>query len=236
MRMSNLKIPSIGKDRLKSMFFSKSIAFDQQEELSDSVLVSPSDAVSSNAETRFIEKLKAGEAKAFDDFVVRYSSNVYALLIRLTQDEEEAKDLTQETFLRALKAIKNFRGDADLKTWLYRIAVNESRNRFRWWKRRNKSLTLSLDAENAANEKPLSERISDNSEDPEMETLRRERERALHQALRELPTNFREVIVLRDIEGLTYEEVAIALKMNVGTVKSRIARGREELRKKLTDF
>jgi len=218
------------------MFFSKSITFDQQEELSDSVLVSPSDAVSSNAETRFIEKLKAGEAKAFDDFVVRYSSNVYALLIRLTQDEEEAKDLTQETFLRALKAIKNFRGDADLKTWLYRIAVNESRNRFRWWKRRNKSLTLSLDAENAANEKPLSERISDNSEDPEMETLRRERERALHQALRELPTNFREVIVLRDIEGLTYEEVAIALKMNVGTVKSRIARGREELRKKLTDF
>lgn len=233
--MSSLKISSIGKGRLREMFFSKSMTFDQ-EELGDATLAAHSDAVSSNAETRFIEKLKAGEAQAFDDFVIKYSANVYALLIRLTQDEEEARDLTQETFLRALKAIRNFRGDADLKTWLYRIAVNESRNRFRWWKRRNRSLTISLDAEDNSNEKPLSERISDSAENPEMETLRRERERALRQALGELPTNFREVIVLRDIEGLTYEEVAAALETNVGTVKSRIARGREELRKKLSSF
>lgn len=233
--MSNLKIPSIGKDRLEGMFFSKSMTFDQ-EELSDATLAARSDAVSSSAETKFIERLKAGEAQAFDDFVIRYSANVYALLVRLTEDEEEAKDLTQETFLRALKAVKNFRGDADLKTWLYRIAVNESRNRFRWWKRRNRSSTFSLDSESNSNEKPLSERISDDSETPEMETLRHERERALRQALRELSANFREVVILRDIEGLTYEEVAAALETNVGTVKSRIARGREELRKKLSGF
>lgn len=217
------------------MFFSKSMTFDQ-EELSDASLAAHSKAVGSSAETEFIEKLKAGDATAFDDFVIRYSTNVYALLIRLTEDEEEARDLTQETFLRALKAIKNFRGDADLKTWLYRIAVNESRNRFRWWKRRNRNLTISLDAEKDFSEKPLSERISDDSENPEMETLRREREQALKKALHELPTNFREVIVLRDIEGLTYEEVAVALETNVGTIKSRIARGREELRKKLSGF
>lgn len=217
------------------MFFSKSITFDP-EELGDAASAARSGSVGSSAEIEFIEKLKAGEADAFDEFVIKYSSNVYALLIRLTEDEEEAKDLTQETFLRALKSVKNFRGDADLKTWLYRIAVNESRNRFRWWKRRNQSSVLSLDTPNKGDEKPLSERVSDNSENPEEETLRRERERLLRQALSELSANFREVIVLRDIEGLSYEEVAAALETNVGTVKSRIARGREELRKKLKGF
>jgi RNA polymerase sigma-70 factor (ECF subfamily) len=156
--------------------------------------------------------------------------------MRLTEDEEEARDLTQETFLSALKAIKNFRGEADLKTWLYRIAVNESRNRFRWWKRRHRSAIVSLDAENPQTQTAMHESISDPAENPEAETLRRERERALRRALTELPTNFREVIVLRDLEGLSYEEVATTLETNVGTVKSRIARGREELRKKLSGF
>lgn len=217
------------------MFFSKSMTFDQ-EELHEAALAAGSDNAFSTAEARFIEKLKAGEAQAFDDFVARYSPNVFALLIRLTEDEEEARDLTQDTFLRALKSIKNFRGQADLKTWLYRIAVNESRNRFRWWKRRNKSSTISLDAEMNSSEKPLSETISGDCESPETATLRRERERALRLALRELPVNFREVVILRDIEGLSYEEVAAALQTNVGTVKSRIARGREELRRKLNGF
>lgn len=233
--MSSLKVSNIGKDSLEDMFFSKSMTFDQ-EELGEAASAARSELSGSSAEARFIERLKAGDAQAFDDFVIRYSQNVFALLIRLTEDEEEARDLTQDTFLRALKAIRNFRGDADLKTWLYRIAVNESRNRFRWWKRRNKSSMISLDAEMNSSEKPLSETISDDSESPEMETLRRERERALRSALHELPVNFREVVILRDIEGLTYEEVAVALKTNVGTVKSRIARGREELRKKLSGF
>jgi RNA polymerase sigma-70 factor (ECF subfamily) len=217
------------------MFFSKSMAFDQ-EELGEVALAASSNSVYSAIEREFIEKLKAGDPDAFDKLVTQYSANVYAVLMRLTEDEEEARDLTQETFLSALKALKNFRGDADLKTWLYRIAVNESRNRFRWWKRRNRNSIVSLDAENPNTQTPLCESISDTSENPEAETLRRERERALRQALNELPTNFREVIVLRDLEGLSYEEVATALETNVGTVKSRIARGREELRKKLSGF
>jgi RNA polymerase sigma-70 factor (ECF subfamily) len=125
--------------------------------------------------------------------------------------------------------VKNFRGDADLKTWLYRIAVNQSRNRFRWWKRRKADSTFSLDED----ENPLSERIQSNSENPEMATLRKEREFLLRKALQELPDNFKEVVILRDIEGLSYEEIANLLQTNVGTVKSRIARGREELRRKL---
>ncbi len=217
------------------MFFSKSITLDQ-EELGEVALAASSSSVYSTIENVFIERLKAGEAEAFDELVNQYSANVYAVLMRLTEDEEEARDLTQDTFLSALKAIKNFRGEADLKTWLYRIAVNESRNRFRWWKRRNRSSTVSLDAETAFGQTPLSESLSDSGENPEMETLRHEREDALRKALNGLPTNFREVIVLRDIEGLSYEEVATALETNVGTVKSRIARGREELRKKLSGF
>jgi len=217
------------------MFFSKSITFDQ-EELGEVALAASSNSVYSTIENVFIERLKAGEAEAFDELVNQYSANVYAVLIRLTEDEEEARDLTQDTFLSALKAIKNFRGEADLKTWLYRIAVNESRNRFRWWKRRNRSSTVSLDAETVFGQTPLSESLSDSAENPEMEALRHEREHALRQALNSLPTNFREVIVLRDIEGLSYEEVATALETNVGTVKSRISRGREELRKKLSGF
>lgn len=232
--MSSLNISEFGKEQEGLMFFGKSITFDQ-EDISGISLAAQSQSASSAIENGFIEKLKAGEAEAFDEFVIKYSSNVYALLVRLTEDEEEARDLTQETFLRALKAIKNFRGDADLKTWLYRIAVNESRNRFRWWKRRNKSTTFSLDAA-SAEEKPLSETISDNSENPEAGVLRREREQALRKALRELPTHYRELIILRDIEGLTYEETAAALGKNIGTVKSGIARGREELRKKLSGF
>lgn len=217
------------------MFFSKSIAFDE-EALSGASQAAYSNSVISPLESEFVEKLKAGDAEAFDDFVKRYSGNVFSLLARLTEDDEEARDLTQETFLRALKSIAKFRGDADLKTWLYRIAVNESRNHFRWWKRRKKSTTFSLDAQSARGEMTFSETIADKADNPERLILRRERETALRSALKEISVSLREAIVLRDIEGLTYEEVAAALEINVGTVKSRIARGREELRKKLIGF
>jgi RNA polymerase sigma-70 factor (ECF subfamily) len=238
--MSNLKFSLLETAEMKkrrAMFFSKSITFDEGELTSVGVSATQVSSARSNVETEFLERLKNGDAQAFDALVVRYSSDVYAFLIRLTEDVEEARDLTQETFLRAFKSVKNFRGDADLKTWLFRIAINESRNRFRWWKRRKSNVTVSLDAENPLTETPMSETLSSKSAaNPETETLRREREKALRQALLELPENFREAVILRDIEGFTYEEIAVALEANVGTVKSRIARGREELRKKLNGF
>ena len=232
--MSNLKFSQSEEEKRQIMFFNQSTTFDQEE--LKTVAVAAQSSVVSNAEFEFVERLKAGDANAFDIFVNRYSANVYALLFRLTENAEEAQDLTQDTFLRALKAIKNFRGEANLKTWLFRIAINESKNRWRWWKRRKNDLTISLDAENAFTETPLSETIADTSENPETEILRREREFQLKKMLGELPQNFREVIILRDIEGLSYEEIAVALSANVGTIKSRIARGREELRKKLSGF
>jgi RNA polymerase sigma-70 factor (ECF subfamily) len=217
------------------MFFSKSIAFDE-EELGSVALATGSASAHSSVETGFIERLKAGEAKAFDLLVTRYSNDVYALLFRVTQDAEEAGDLTQETFLSALKAIKKFRGEADLKTWLFRIAINESRNRFRWWKRRFREKTISLDAPVGESDTVLSDTFASGGKNPEENTLNREREQLLRRALSDLPGIFREAVVLCDIEGLSYEEIASILDINLGTVKSRIARGRDELRKKLHDI
>lgn len=217
------------------MIFGKSITIGE-EDLNSAALAANTLSARSTAETGFIEKLKSGESEAFDLFVTRYSADVYALLYRLTENAEDAGDLTQETFLSALKAIKKFRGDADLKTWLFRIAINESRNRFRWWKRRKREKTVSLDDTIGSSDVAIHETLPGDSASPEETTLRRERERGLRDALLTLPDIYREAIILCDIEGFSYEEIASALEINIGTVKSRIARGREELRRKLKGF
>ncbi len=217
------------------MSFGEPIALRVQAELEQAATAaaSGSDALVSG-ETLFIERLRAGEATAFDRLVTDFSGDVYALLYRLTEDREEARDLTQETFLQAFRSVAHFRGDADLKTWLYRIAVNQARNRWRWWRRRRRSVTVSIDAADGDGDTPLSARLADqNGSDPEQLALAREREQALFTALRSLARPFREVVVLRDIEGLSYEEVAAALQISVGTVKSRLSRGRTELRRRL---
>ena len=217
------------------MFFGKSMTFGE-EEFNEIASATGQIAARSAVESEFIEKLQMGDAEAFDTLVVRYSADIYAVLFRLTQDAEEAADLTQETFLSALKAIKSFRGEADLKTWLVRIAINESRNRFRWWKRRFREKTVSIDAPVGDHETPLSEIFPSNFANPEEAALQCERENRLTKALRDLPEIFRAAVVLCDIEGLSYEEIASATQVNIGTVKSRIARGREELRRKLNDI
>jgi RNA polymerase sigma-70 factor (ECF subfamily) len=196
---------------------------------------SADDRLPSSAEAQFLERLRAGEAAAFNRLVEERHADIYALLYRLTEDPEEARDLTQETFLQAFRHLAGFRGDADLRTWLYRIAVNQARNRWRWWKRRRRDRTVSLDAPiGDASDTPLSAGLrSQDAGDPEEQALSRERERALLAALRTLSRPYRELIVLRDIEGLSYEEVALALEINVGTVKSRLSRGRGELRRRL---
>ena len=215
------------------MFFSKSIAFDE-DDLSN--VAAAARLTTASADTDFIEKLKAGDAVAFDNLVRRYAGDVYALLYRLTENAEDAGDLTQETFLSALKAIKGFRGDAELKTWLFRIALNQSRNRFRWWKRRSRDKTYSLDATIGSSELQIQDTLASDSPDPEETALRREREVALRSALSELPEIFRVVVIMCDIEGLSYDEIAQALELNLGTVKSRIARGRHVLRNRLKDI
>lgn len=213
------------------MSFGEPIALREQAEMERIALATPSE-VRSNVEEQFIERLRAGETDAFDTLVDERSGEIYALLLRLTEDAEEARDLTQETFLQAFRNIKGFRGDASLKTWIYRIAINQARNRRRWWRRRSQDRTVSLDAMNAENHLTLGESLT-NARDPNPEqlTLRREREATLLKALSKLKLPFREVVILRDVEGLSYEEVAASLEISVGTVKSRLSRGRTEMRR-----
>ncbi len=185
-------------------------------------------------EDQFLEKLRRGDAAAFERLVAERSPDVYALLYRLTSDAEEARDLTQETFLRAFQSISRFRGDADLKTWIYRIAINQARNRWRWWRRRRRDVTVSLDGNSGNSERPLSASLrNEDAPDPEQETLAREREAQLREALLGLRSAYREAVILRDVEGFSYEEIATTLEITIGTVKSRISRGRLELRRKL---
>jgi RNA polymerase sigma-70 factor (ECF subfamily) len=186
-----------------------------------------------NVEAEFIERLKRGEAAAFEEWVGDRSGEIYGLLLRLTENCEEARDLTQETFLRAFQSIGRFRGEADLRTWLYRIAINQARNRWRWWRRRRRDSTVSLDAVQGQKNQPLMATLVEGSENPEQHTLAHEREVALRAALQKLGVSYRETVILRDIEGFSYEEIASTLGINVGTVKSRLARGRHELRRRL---
>jgi RNA polymerase sigma-70 factor, ECF subfamily len=197
--------------------------------------VAPAASVESRqkSEAQFIERLKQGEAAAFNTLVAERSGEIYGLLYRLTENSEEARDLTQETFLRAFQSIASFRGEADLRTWIYRIAINQARNRWRWWRRRRRDSTVSLDSTEGPRNQPLISNLVESSNNPEQETLANERQRVLRSALRNLGRVYRETVILRDIEGFSYEEIAATLEISVGTVKSRLARGRQELRRRL---
>ena len=183
---------------------------------------------------QFIERLKRGESAAFETLVSERSGEIYGLLYRMTENPEEARDLTQETFLRAFQSIRSFRGDSDLRTWIYRIAINQARNRWRWWRRRRRDSTVSIDSTDENGKPALVATLkAENVQSPEQDTLAHERERILRNALKDLRRVYRETVILRDIEGFAYEEIAVALDISVGTVKSRLARGRQELRSKL---
>lgn len=184
----------------------------------------------------FIEKLRAGDENAFEELVNRFAAEVYGFLFRITSNGEEAADLTQDTFMKALIGIKSFRGDSNLRTWLFRIAINESRNRNRWWHRRKRGTTISLESQIGNSEMSLIEAVPFRGDSAEELLLRKEREQAIEAALLELPAAFREAVILRDVQGLSYEETAEVLQTNIGTVKSRIARGRDELRRRLKDL
>ena len=215
------------------MSYGEPIALRGQIDLEQVAAATPEE-LRSPLEKQFIERLKEGDAAAFEVLIAERSGEVYGLLYRLTENSEEARDLTQETFLRAFQSIGQFRGESDLRTWIYRIAINQARNRWRWWRRRRRDATVSLDSENAHGNQPLIESLrSDRDKSPEQETLAHEREKALRKALQSLSLSYRETVILRDIEGFTYEEIAETLGINVGTVKSRLARGRQELRQRL---
>ncbi|MGE0131405.1 MAG: RNA polymerase sigma factor [Blastocatellales bacterium] len=187
-------------------------------------------------ESALVIRLKAGEMDAFDQLVEEYQPLVYALAFRILNNAEDARDAAQETFLKIYRHFANFRGEASLKTWVCRIAINQAHSTERWWRRR-RSDTTSLDAPvglatglNGSDQRSPIDYLQSRYATPEDETLSRERGRQIERGLLQLKKDFRIAVILRDIEGLSYEEIAWVTEVSVGTVKSRIARGREMLR------
>jgi RNA polymerase sigma-70 factor, ECF subfamily len=190
-------------------------------------------AAPTSADFALVERLKRGDRAAYEELIASYQGLVYGLAYRLLGDSEEARDVVQEAFLKAYRHIGTFRGECGLKTWLYRLTVNQASNHRRWWRRRRRQETISLDASLGDTPGSLCDRLACEGRSPEQVALGRERHQLLLSALESLKHDYRVAVVLRDIEELSYEEIAETVGVPVGTVKSRIARGRDELRKRL---
>lgn len=181
-----------------------------------------------------LECIGSNVGLTFDEIFERYSSMVYGLAVHILGDREEALDVSQEVFLIVYRKLGSFRGESSLKTWIYCIAANRSANRFRWWNRLRRRGTISLEehlAKGPERERPSEWHSAIDS--PERALLIREEQEKIQRLLMQLPVQQRIAVVMRDIEGLSYEEIAEAMQISLGTVKSRIARGRETLKRYL---
>ena len=172
-----------------------------------------------------VERHRYGDAQAFDEIYYRFGQMVYNLALRLSGDAEVAADLTQEIFLRVFRYIGQFRGHSSLKTWIFRIAINNCRSSLG----RRHLLTLPF-VDEPGEGGVLGLNLPDDARGPEELAVAADEGRRVAAGLAELPPAFREAVVLRDLEGLSYEEIAEVLGVRIGTVRSRIARGREQLR------
>lgn len=174
------------------------------------------------ADLELIERHRAGDPTAFDEIFRGYQQMVFNVALRMSGNPEEAADLSQEIFLRVYRHVGRFRGKSSLKTWIYRVAINCCRSRLS-----RRRLPMVSTSDRAGD---VLERIRDRRPGPERVTIGRDRARRLFDALGELPRPYREAVVLRDLEELAYEEIAAILGIRLGTVRSRIARGRDRLR------
>jgi len=180
---------------------------------------------------RLVELLREGVERAYEELLNRFQQQVYTLALRLLNDPSEASDVVQEVFLKVFRNISSFRGQSTLKTWIYRITVNEAHNARRWFFRhRRREVELDTSPEEARNWKEI---IPDRTRSPFDMALEGEQHSMIEAALDRINPIFREAVVLRDITDLSYEEIAEILGVSLGTVKSRILRGREALREEL---
>ena len=183
-------------------------------------------------EAALVAELQSGSEQAFAQLIDRYQQPLYSLIARSLQDPSDAADITQEVFLKVYRSIGGFHGEASLRTWLYRIALREASNRRRWWTRHRRQ-EIALDApcsSRGADEHSLLSTLADGSASPFDHAAQEELRQRVEAALRQVPEAFRTVVVLREIEGFAYEEIAEILQVNLGTVKSRLMRGRAALR------
>jgi len=183
-------------------------------------------------EAALIQRCAAHDEDACAELVNEHQRMVYQLSLNLLGDHNEALDLSQEVFLRVFRTIHSFRGASQLRTWIYRIVINQARNRQRWWRRRHKSQQVSLD-DHIRDHGDLPE--AGNGRSPERMLGQKVLAERIRVALDRLPFDQRTALILREIDGLSYEEIGFSLGIAVGTVKSRLARAREALRGQLRD-
>jgi RNA polymerase sigma-70 factor (ECF subfamily) len=177
-------------------------------------------------ECEFVAELQAGSEAAFDSLVTHYHALVYNVLFGMLGNSADAADAAQEVFLKAFRGIRSFRRGSSLKTWLYRIAIREALNQRRWWWRHRRR-EVSIDGDESQEHPALD--LPDTHDSPFDQMATREVQAVVHCALATVPEVFRSAVILRDLEGLSYEEVAEVLDVSAGTVKSRILRGRRAL-------
>jgi RNA polymerase sigma-70 factor (ECF subfamily) len=189
-------------------------------------------------DTSIVAELKAGNEDAYARLIAQYHQAIYNLVYRILDDPTDAPDTTQEIFIKVFRGMSKFNCESSLKTWMYRIAIHEASNRRRWFFR-HKVQELSIEPgsdEREGRSASLSESLVDRGESP-FETVARGQVRArVEQVLQELPEHYRTAVVLRDIEDFSYEEIAEMTETSLGTVKSRLVRGREALRKRLERY
>ena len=200
---------------------SSELAFSSAESLS----------AASAAEPALVERCRLGDTQAVARLVSLHEGMVLNLAARLLGDREEAKDIAQDVFLQVYRTLPRFEGRSTVRTWIYRIVVNQCCNRQRWWRRRRRAAACPLDEITAADEAKMS--AVSPAEGPFERLDRRERARVMESALRALSFDHRAVLLLREVEGLSCEEIATTLALPIGTVKSRLARGRDGLRRAL---
>jgi RNA polymerase sigma-70 factor (ECF subfamily) len=183
-----------------------------------------------------VAALKAGSEEAFSLLIAQYSQSLYTLIARSLQDPADAADITQEVFLKVFRSIRSFNGESSLRTWMYRIALHEASNQRRWWTR-HKRQELTIDTPLGASETEdgddalcLGATLADGQDSPYEEVEKSELKAKIEDSLRKLPEAFRIVVVLREMEGFSYDEIAEIVQVPAGTVKSRLTRGRAALK------
>jgi RNA polymerase sigma-70 factor (ECF subfamily) len=187
-------------------------------------------------ESALVQELQAGSEEAFAWLIARYHQPIYSLLARTVVNRADAVDLTQEVFVKVFRKIGNFHGESSLRTWIYRIALREASNQRRWWVRHKQQeipIEQELTEPGARSPVYLKEMLVDPAESPLDAAERAENRERVERALLEVPEPYRTTLILRDVEGFVYEEVAELQGVNLGTVKSRLVRGRAMLKKLL---
>ena len=177
--------------------------------------------------------LRAGNECAYELLIQRFEHPVYNLVSRLVDNPADAADATQEVFVKVFRKIGGFRAESSLKTWIYRIAVNEARNQRRWFMR-HRGKEVGLEPSESDTQSPQ-DWLSDPGRSPYQTALDQETHALIESALQKVSPNYRAAVVLREVEGLSYEEISEVLEISLGTVKSRILRGREALRQQLME-